>query len=187
MNQTLSVIRQRRTTRRFKLEQIKDEELKEIIDAGLYAPSAHNQQSWNFTVVQNGELIKELSDASKESAKDVPNEMIRKIAANKDFNIFYGAPTIIIVSGKEENVMPGVDCAAATQNMLIAAESLDIGVCWNGLVGLLFNNEVIFEKYIKKLQIPQGFKPYYAIALGYKEVRMSNAPARRENTVQYIR
>ena len=66
MNQTLSVIRQRRTTRKFKLEQIKDEELKEIIDAGLYAPSAHNQQSWNFTVVQNGELIKELSDASKE-------------------------------------------------------------------------------------------------------------------------
>ena len=68
MNQTLSVIRQRRTTRKFKSEQIKDEELKEIIDAGLYAPSAHNQQSWNFTVVQNGELIKELSDASKESA-----------------------------------------------------------------------------------------------------------------------
>ena len=99
----------------------------------------------------------------------------------KDFEL------IAVCSGKEENVMPEVDCAAATQNMLIAAECLDIGVCWNGLVGLLFNNEVIFEKYIKKLQIPQGFKPYYAIALGYKEVRMSNAPARRENTVQYIR
>lgn len=69
MNSILSVIRERRTTRKFTKEQIKDEELQEIINAGLYAPSAHNQQSWNFTVIQNKEIIKELSDAAKEVCK----------------------------------------------------------------------------------------------------------------------
>lgn len=187
MNEALKVIRERRTTRKFKTEQIKNEELKEIIDAGLYAPSAHNQQSWNFTVVQNGEVIQELNDETKNVAKNIPDEMIRKMANNEKFNIFYGAPTIIIVSGKEENMMPEVDCAAATQNMLLAAESLDIGTCWNGFITLLFNNEEASKKYVEKLQIPEGFKPYYAVALGYKEVRMNNAPARRENTVQYIK
>lgn len=187
MNNALKIIKERRTTRKFKLEQIKDEELKEIIDAGLYAPSAHNQQSWNFTVIQNKKVIQELSSSTKEMAKNIPDEMIRKMANNEKFNIFYDAPTVIIVSGKEENMMPEVDCAAATQNMLLAAESLDIGACWNGFVTLLFNNEEGFKKYKNTLQIPEGFKPYYAVALGYKEVRMTKAPTRRENTVQYIK
>lgn len=120
-------------------------------------------------------------------AKNIPDEMVKKMANNEKFNIFYSAPTIIVVSGKTDNMMPEVDCAAATQNMLLAAESLDIGACWNGIVSMLFNNAEAVKKYESKLQIPEGFKPYYAIALGYKEVRMTNAPARRENTVQYIK
>lgn len=187
MNEILQTIRNRRTTRKFKLEQIKDTELQDIIDAGLYAPSAHNQQSWNFTVIQNKGLINELSTATKEICKSMTDPIINKMANNEKFNIFYDAPTVILVSGKEDNMMPGVDCAAATQNMLLAAESLDIGVCWNGFVTILFNNEEAFKKYKDALQIPEGFKPYYALAVGYKEVKMTNAPARRENTVQYIK
>lgn len=187
MNEVLNTIRNRRTTRKFKAEQLKSEELKEIIDAGLYAPSAHNQQSWNFTVIQNKEVIKELSDATKELGKDSPNDFIKKISNNESYHIFYEAPTVIVVSGKIDNVMPQVVCAAATQNMLLAAESLDIGVCWNGLVTSLFSDEEKCKEYSKKLQIPEGFKPYYAIALGYKEVRMTKAATRRENAVQYIK
>ena len=82
--------------------------------------------------------------------------------------------------------MPQVDCAAATENMLIAAESLDIGACWNGIVGVLFNSEKVTE-YKDKLRIPEGYSPYYAVALGYKGVRINNAPQRRENSVQYIK
>ena len=67
--------------------------------------------------------------------------MIKKMANNDKFNIFYGAPTVIVVSGRDNAIMPQVDCAAATENMLIAAESLDIGACWNGIVGFLFNSQ----------------------------------------------
>ena len=52
MRSTLDVIKERRSIRKFKPEQIKEEELQAIIEAGLYAPSAINKQSWNFTVIQ---------------------------------------------------------------------------------------------------------------------------------------
>lgn len=186
INETLKVIKSRRTTRKFKSEQIKNEELQAIIEAGLYAPSAHNQQSWNFTVIQNSELIKELNRESKEAAKGFDDEVIQKMANNEKLDVFYGAPTLIIVSGMDSAMMPQVDCTAATQNMLIAAESLNIGSCWNGFISFLFNGPKA-EEYKKKLNIPEGFTPYYAIALGYKDTKAINAPARREGTVQYIR
>ena len=186
MKEALKVIRERRTTRKFKSEQIKEEELQAIIEAGIYAPSAHNKQSWNFTVIQNAELIEELNIESKEAAKNFPDELIKKMANNDKFNAFYGAPTVIIVSGENNGMMPQVDCAAATENMLIAAEALDIGSCWNGVVSILFNSEKGVE-YKSKLNIPDGYTPYYAALFGYKDVKISNAPERRANTVQYIR
>lgn len=187
MKETLKIIKNRRTTRKFKSEQIKDEELKEIIEAGIYAPSAHNQQSWNFTVIQNQDFINELSERTKKAARNSEIELFRKFGNNKNLHAFFGAPTVILVSGKEGNSMPEVDCAAATENMLIAAEALDIGACWSGSITLLLNNKEEFKQVKDRLQIPEGFKPYHVVALGYKEIRMKNAPARRENTVQYIK
>jgi nitroreductase len=68
--------------------------------------------------------------------------------------------------------------------MLIAAEAINIGSCWVGVVNYLFQMDK--EKYIKRLAIPEGYKPYYAVALGYKKINNNKAPARRENTVNYI-
>lgn len=186
MNQTLQSIRDRRTTRNFKPEQIKEEELQAIIEAGIYAPSAHNEQNWNFTVLQREDLIYEINVEAKEAAKNIPDETIKKMANNEQFNIFYGAPTVVIVSGKSDGMMPTVHCAAASENMLIAAEALGIGSCWNGFAGILFNSPK-GEEYRKKLNIPEGFTPYYALLFGYKAGNATNAPERRENTVQYIR
>lgn len=186
MNNTLDIIKKRRTTRKFKQEQIKDEEIQAIIQAGLYAPSAHNQQSWHFTVVQNKELIQELNAATKNELKNLPEPSVQNMANNKDFDIFYGAPTVVIISGENTAILPYVDCAAATENMFIAAESLEIGGCWNGFVGYYFSNKKDDE--IKnKLNIPEGYTPYYAAVFGYIEARGTNAPARKENKVNYIK
>lgn len=186
MNETLNNIFNRRSNRVFLTEQITEEELNTIIEAGLYAPSAHNQQPWHFTVVQDQELLSQLNTDTKEVAKYFDDKVFHQIAANDKFHIFYQAPTVIIVSGEEKALMPRFDCAAATENMLIAAESIDIGSCWVGLVDFLFQHDKE-TKYTQKLAIPEGYKPYYAVALGYKKARNGKAPARRENTVKYIR
>ncbi|RDY27288.1 nitroreductase family protein [Romboutsia weinsteinii] len=186
MRSTLQVIKDRRSTRKFKSEQIKEEELQAIIEAGIYAPSGHNKQSWNFTVIQNKELIEELNIEAKSVAKNSLDEFMRKMGNNDKFNCFYEAPTVILVSGESKESLSLIDCSAATENMLIAAESLEIGSCWAEFIGVLFDSEK-GEEYKRKLNIPQGYTPYHAAVFGYKDVKTTNAPKRKENSVQYIR
>lgn len=70
--------------------------------------------------------------------------------------------------------------------MILAAESLGIGTCWIGLVTPLLKSENA-QKYIKMLEIPEGYEPYYAITLGYKKFPNPKPQPRRENTVNYIK
>lgn len=91
---------------------------------------------------------------------------------------------MIIVSGEDAAILPVVDSAATTQNMFIAAESLEIGGCWNGMVNFLFTG-AYKDEFIRKLQIPEGHTPYYAAVFGYSDGK-SVAPPRRENRVNYL-
>ena len=70
INETLKIIKQRRSIRSFKDEQIKEEELQAVLEAGLYAPNA-GDQAWHFTVIQNKELLDRLNFAAKEAAKQL--------------------------------------------------------------------------------------------------------------------
>jgi len=186
MNETLKNIRNRRSTRGFQSEQIKDGELQAILDAGIYAPSATNLQPWHFTVIQNKDILDRLSDGFKELAKNSNIEYLKKVGNNDNFHVFYNSPTVVIVSGDENIKSAPVDCAAAVENMLVAAESLEIGSCWIGFIAFLLNSEEGTE-FTKELGIPQGFKQIHAVALGYKKNKSTNAPARKENTVNYIK
>lgn len=186
MNETIKTILNRRSIRSYSDEQIKEEELDIIIKAGLYAPSGHNMQPWHFTVVQDKKIIDSLSRDTKEEMAKLENDFMKAKGADESFHLFYNSPTVIVISGEKSAIVPNLDCAAATENMLIAAESLNIGSCWIGLAKFLFLSEKV-EEYIKLLQIPEGYEPYYAIALGYKTTENNEAPTRRENTVNYIR
>lgn len=185
-NKLLETIIKRRSTRVFTEEQVKDSDLNEIIKAGLYAPSAHNYQSWHFTVIQNKEALAKLNQEFKSFAKKDPSQMMQKIANNPKFNIFYNAPTIILVSGDTKGVLPNIDCAAATQNMLLAAESLGLGNCWNGFVAYSFSGDSC-ESLKAELGIPADFTPHFAVLLGYKKNPDALAPERKENNVNYVK
>lgn len=185
MNEVIQNILNRRSVRIYTEEQIRQEDLELILQAGLFAPSGCNTQPWHFTVVQNKELINELSVESKKTFANSDNEMFRKMANNENYNIFYNAQTIIVVSGEKNNHTSQIDCAAASENMILAAESLGIGTCWIGLLAFLFMSEKVGE-YINKLQIPDNYEPYYAITFGYKKYSNAKPPARRESTVNYI-
>lgn len=186
MNETLQAIRNRRSTRAFLPEQIKDEEIREIIDAGIYAPSASNKQPWHFTVIQNNEILDRLSEDFKEQARKSDSDYVKRVGENEKFHVFYNAPTVILVSGDETNNYAAVDCAAAVENMLIAAEAQNIGSCWVGFIAYLLNSEA-GKHYLKELGIPEGYKQIHSVAFGYKKVNITKAPARKENSVNYIK
>lgn len=192
MNPVLEAIKNRRSIRKYLPEQINDEELEAILEAAQYAPSARNDQPWHFTVIQDPELIEYMNKEAKRSMKKSGENWLVNIGNSERYHVFHHAPTVIVVSGEIGATEPLVDCSAATQNILLAAEALGIGSCWIGLARFFFTNKSFGEKYsalperVNELDIPFGYQPFFAVTLGYKaqEVR---APPRTQNLVNYIK
>ena len=173
----IDIIRNRRTTRAFKSdEQIKDEDLNLILEAGIWAPTGHNLQPWFFTVIQKKDLIKRLNILAKDAGKDSKDDITLKMCNNEMLDLFYGAPTIIIVSYHKNALTPIEDVATASQNILLTAESLNIASCWNGIVRMFFAKITDGEKEL--FGIPEDFIPHNIVALGYPKIKVMNAPPR---------
>lgn len=185
-NETLKVIRQRRSIRSYKDEQIRDEEIQAVLEAGLYAPNA-GDQAWHFTVVQNKEMLGKLNRAAKEAAKRMDMPHLQALGNSEKFDCLYGAPTLVVVSGNEKSPMPmDMDCAAATENMLIAAESIGLGSCWIFFVTMAFSSPQ-GPQLRKELKIPEGYRPYDAAVFGYKKAATTEAPARKPDLITYVK
>jgi len=184
-NDTLRTIKQRRSIRSYKPEQIKEEELQAVVEAGLYAPNA-GDQAWHFTVIQDRGLLDRLNLAAKEVARQIPVEHMQALGSMDKFDCLHGAPTLIIVSGDEQTPEPEADCAAATQNMLLAAESMGLGSCWIFFVLLAFGAPQGAELR-KELGIPEGYKPYCSAVFGHRKSATVHIPDRKPNLITYIR
>jgi nitroreductase len=184
-NETLKVIQQRRSVRRYKEEQIKDEELQAVLEAGLYAPNA-GDQAWHFTVIQMKEILDKINYLAKENLKSHVVDDLRALGNDEKFNGIYGAPTLIIVSGRKEFIPLEFDCAAATQNMLIAAESIGLGSCWIYFPMFAFDSPR-GNDLRKELKIPDGYSPYCSLLLGYKDGSVIDATERKPNLITFIK
>lgn len=184
MNEVLKAIKNRRSVRRYKPEQISEADLEMILEAGMYAPTAHNEQPWHFTVIQNPELLSLMNEKAKEEMAKSDVDWIHSWGLNPNYKVIYDAPTLIVVSGRKDGMAWQVDCAAAIENMLIAAESLNIGSVWLGLM----NYYLRLDGAAAKLGIPEGYEPFYAVAFGRKADEEPKAgPKRNKNVVNYIR
>jgi nitroreductase len=183
-NETIRTIQNRRSIRQFKREQITGEELQTILEAALLAPYAA-ENSRHFTVIQNKDVIDKLSLEAKTTALNMDMPGLSEIARDNGFHCLYHAPTVIIVSGNEQTPGSEMDCAASTQNILLAAESIGLGSCW-----VFFTMAAFFspsaDELKRELQIPVGFKPLISIAVGYKENLPSDRPNRKPDAIVRI-
>ena len=181
MKDIFEVINSRRSVRSYKKEQLTNEEIEKILNAGIMAPTAMGEQPWHFTVVQNEKILKEINLVALENMAKSDNEFLQSIAKN-GANILHNAPTVIVVSGRENNDYIQADCSAAIENMLLAAEGLDIGSCWIALFLAYFTD----NESKRKLEIPEGYTPVYGVTLGYKlEINPGN-PNRNKNVVNWL-
>ena len=109
----------RRSIRRYSEQEVPDDLVETIIKAGMYAPSAANKQPWRFIVIRNKETFRKIME-------------IHPYAS-----MLKGAGVAFLVCGDLEAAHgPGywvVDCAAATQNMLLAIHGLGLGGVWIGI------------------------------------------------------
>lgn len=143
------VIKSRRSIRFWKKQLVTKETISKIIEAGTYAPSSFNRMTWKFFVVENElENIVE-GDSSNKS-------MIEK------------APVRIYVAIDErlygEEYAAAMDAALVSQNILLSAQALGLSAC------LIYQCEIIDQEKIKAmLNIPEYYKVYCAILLGYPD------------------
>lgn len=152
----MKAIAMRKSTRSYKVEQISDETLNTIINAGCAAPVGHGAyDAVHLTVVQNSDLL----------------NRITKTAANvfgtPKANLLYGAPTLVIVSGKPNDKFPNAEIANAAciiENMALAATNIGIGSVYLWGILCAFNAD---KELLKDLNLPEGFIPASSIALGY--------------------
>lgn len=141
MNETIKVIKSRRSIRRYKTKQIMGSDIEKILECAIHAPNAMNQQKWHFTVIQNRDMLTRMVDIIKENIMNSGIEYLIGKASAHDYNTFHNAPTVVLVTGDEKTRFVEFDCGAEAQNIALAAKSLDIGSCVMTSSGFLFASE----------------------------------------------
>lgn len=145
----MDAIYKRRSIRKYKDAPVSQNLIEQIIKAGMNAPSAGNEQPWQFLVVDDREILDQIPEFHPHS------------------KMLYEAPAAIVVCADVSNVKyPEYwpqDCSAATQNILLTIADLDLGGVWLGVYPR--------EDRVKKLQalfgMPDHIIPFSIIALGY--------------------
>lgn len=188
MNEVIKNILSRRSVRKFKPEQIIENELNLILDAARSAPSGMNAQSWHFTVIRNRQKLEKLNSLIVEAAMQSADELMKKAVNRQSLNYFYNAPTVVIVSNveaKSSMSTPEADSAAALQNIFLAAHSMGIGSCWVHILYFTAQTPEL-RHYLEELGIPKGHKIYGTAILGYPEGEIHSEIPRREGTVNIV-
>lgn len=194
MNAILDIIKSRRSIRRYKNEQITEDALAKILEAGRFAPSGHNNQTAHYVVIQKRDVLNELRDIVKgEFAKmDLPednhNPMSAAIRLSKagKYNFMYNPPTFIIAANKRNYGNAMADCTLGLGYMMLAANTLNIGTCWINQLRWLNDNPVVIE-YLKKLGISETEIVCGSLAVGYADQSNLAAVPIRGNRVDFIR
>lgn len=186
MNETIQTILKRRSIRAYEPTQITDEELEIILEAGKFAPSGANSQSWHFSVLQKIDLMDRLNAVVRETFLHSNNPRMLQRAADENFSVFYKAPTAIIVSADESAITPQWDSTLAIGNMFLAAASLGIGSCWIHAIVHIFESEEGMS-FKEELCIPDGYKVFGAGVFGYPSGDLPEPAPRKEGTVDIIK
>ena len=185
----MMLLKKRRTMRKFVGKPVDEKDIRTVLEAGTWAPSAHNAQPWRFAVVRTDEKKRQLADEMgvkwrRDLMGDgVPAQRIDDMLRESKDRII-DAPAIIILSitmsdmdsypderrQELERVMAVQSAAACAQNVLLMAHAIGLGGAW--LCAPLFAS----EKVKKALGLNPDWSPVAMIALGVPRERPRPPP-----------
>lgn len=144
----MDIIYKRRSIRKFSKEKVPEEIILKIIKAGMNAPSANNQQPWQFLIINKSELLQEITKIHPFS------------------QMLHEAPVAILVCG-DLNLAKSrgfwvQDCAAATENILLEITYQGYGGVWLGV----YSEKNLVEEIRKLFKIPEHIIPFSLVAVG---------------------
>ena len=141
----------RRSIRKFKDQVIEPEKIDKLLGAAMQAPSAANQQPWEFIVVQDKAMLEQVSQASP-YAKPVAGSAV----------------TFVLLADKNALKIPTAweqDLGAAAENLLLEAVHLGLGGVWLGVA----TSDTVMENVSRLFQLPEQLKPFALISVGYPD------------------
>jgi nitroreductase len=142
--ETLAAIAMRHSTREFLGKPIPRDVIEKIIDAGSQAPTARNEQPWEFVVVTDAGMRKQIGELT-------------------DYGKFIvGAPVCVAVFCKDTKYYLEDGCAA-TENILLAATALGVQSCW-----VAGDKKAFCPRIAQMLKVPGGYKLISLLAMGYE-------------------
>jgi nitroreductase len=143
----------RRSVRKYTADPVSDEQVTELLRAAMAAPSAGNQQPWQFVVVRDRAVLDVIADANPYGG------MARQAAV-----------AIVICGDMTRDDRPGFwaqDCSAATQNVLLAAHAQGLGAVWCGT----FPREERMGPIAAVLGLPEHIIPFSVVPIGHPAER----------------
>lgn len=152
----------RRSIRKYTGERVDDEEIKSLIRAGMYAPSANNKRPWHFIIIDDRSVLKQIMDVHPYSSM---------LAA--------ASHAIVVCGDMNKENGPGyykLDCAAASENILLAAHSKGLGAVWLGVEP----REERIKAVSNILGLPSHIIPVSIISIGVPAKINSSIPSRFE-------
>ena len=179
VNPVLSNMMARRSIRKYLDKPVEHEKLEVIVRAGINAPSGMNRQPWIIRVVEDQKLIADVTEVYK---RNNPEQVKR----DKDFkNMFRNAPNLICVCTPAEGG-GALDAGLLGENMMLAAQSMGLGTCCLGGPVRFLNSNAEAKFFLDRLDIPEGYKLNYILAIGYPD-EQPDAKPRDASKVKYIK
>ncbi|SDY82521.1 nitroreductase family protein [Nitrosomonas sp. Nm58] len=148
-----------------------------LLEAAVHAPTALHEEPWAFAIIRDKQLLKDISDRAKPL---FVQELQRTGRApgrftEPNFDIFYGASTLVLICSKQTGHFVAADCWLAAENLMLAACAMELGSCVIGAALTALNTPNIKVK----LNIPEEFSIIVPIILGYPSGDTPPSPRRK--------
>ena len=175
MNQVIETIMARRSIRSYKDVPVRRDTLAKIMECGINAPSGQNKQSWEVRIVDNKDLLDEMSEAM--AASHPETEFAKEC--------FRGAPVMVFIARDPSYDFSAYDCGLLAENIMLSAWSLGVGsVCLGSPVRFLTDNELC-RPYVERLGFSEGYEFCLCVGLGYAD-ESPEAKPRDPSKVKFV-
>ncbi len=179
--EAIEAILTRRSTRKYSDKMPDRDLIEKVIEAGRYAPSGSNSQNTHFIVFNEKHILTAMADLVKEefskmeADQDTYVSLKHSISASKqgDYVFHYNAPVFIVVANKKGYGNAMADSACALENMMIAANALDLGSCWINQLHWLEDNKAI-RSFLRPYGLDDNETITGGLILGYADTGLPN-------------